>query len=1203
MIKRNFLLSFWVLCTFVTLAQDKNYTVYFRSEQLIPSANIEQWPEILTNTTIIYNNNSFVCVQFYTIPTSVQKEQLKSLGIQLFSYLPRYTYMAAMPENISINALSKLGIRSIFVLENMQKIHPHLVQNDYPNWAISNDGKIKIKLLLFPSVSIEEAKTYLLKTHTVSEIQVNAFFHELSMQMDTASLQSLASIPFIQFIEAIDPPSAPDNFVERTDHRTNILSSEYAGGRHYDGSGIKIALGDDGPIGPHIDYQGRIGSLHVTDNTGNHGDHVAGTIMGAGNLDPQAKGMAPGAEIHVYDVWDAIDSSIFSYYDPGISITSISYSNGCNAGYTTRAYNLDQQVRLMPSLSPVFSAGNDGTLDCSYGAGAGWGNVTGGIKIAKNCITVANLDGVDNLSASSSRGPATDGRLKPDISAVGTDVYSTIDVNSYELKSGTSMACPGVSGTLASLYDAYVSINGNLPDAAVMKGILLNSADDIGNPGPDFKTGWGRMNARRAVKTLEENRWFVDSISQGQINTHQIIVPAGVSQFRVMVYWNDYEGTINASTALVNDIDMQITAPDLTIYNPWVLNSTPDSLLLDANATRAHDTLNNVEQVTIDSAAAGIYQISISGYVIPQGIQKYVVVYEFLDSSIALTYPVGGESLVPNTMELIRWDTYGGTSKFNLEYSADSGSTWASIASGIPPTQSYYEWLVPDTISGHCLIRINNGSLYDVSDTLFSIINVPQNLKVDTACMNHLTLVWDSVAGATSYDVFKLGTMYMDSIGNSSSTYFSYAINNPYYDYDWFAVRARGKNDAVGRRCNAIEFDSTGVSNCILEKDIELSSITSPEKAYPSCGAISGIPITISIHNTGKQDISNFYVSYLLSGNSIVTEQYGDTIVSGSSASYSFNQTISVSLAGTYSLLVWVNDSLSDNPYNDTLSMNFIVLNSYLFSVPLTQDFENFTLCSTTSSCGQDSCELGDGWINISNNGLDDIDWRVNEGTTPSSSTGPSKDHTLNTSSGNYIYLEATSCFNHSAELITPCFDLTGTNAPSLSFWYSMYGSDMGSLHVNLFSEGQWIQDIFADSGSHNSLWINKIIDLKNYVGKTVAFCFKGITGDGYMSDMALDDIGITEASSINKINNSTIVNVWPNPSNGFLTVSIKNKNTAIIKMQLTDISGKEILNTDAENASTFYKKQLDLNFLAKGLYILKINVGEQAQYIKITKQ
>ena len=118
-------------------------------------------------------------------------------------------------------------------------------------------------------------------------------------------------------------------------------------------------------------------------------------------------------------------------------------------------------------------------------------------------------DGSFKRSIYSSRGPTVDGRIKPDIASKGTSVWSTIPPYSYDHKTGTSMACPGIAGVMAQLYHAYKELNGGVnPPSALMKCILLNSADDIGNPGPDFKHGWGEVNAYRAVKMLESSNYI-----------------------------------------------------------------------------------------------------------------------------------------------------------------------------------------------------------------------------------------------------------------------------------------------------------------------------------------------------------------------------------------------------------------------------------------------------------------------------------------------------------------------------------------------------------------------------------------------------------------------------------------------------------------------------------------------------------------------
>ena len=163
---------------------------------------------------------------------------------------------------------------------------------------------------------------------------------------------------------------------------------------------------------------------------------------------------------------------------------------------------------------------------------------------------------ISNLAGSSSRGPAADGRIKPDVGAKGTSVNSTLPNNTYDSFTGTSMACPGVAGCMAQLYQAYKELNGNInPPSALMKCVVLNSADDLGNPGPDFKHGWGEINVLRGLNILENNNYESGTITQGSDEDHILNIPAGTQEIKIMVYWHDKEASTNASVALVNDLE------------------------------------------------------------------------------------------------------------------------------------------------------------------------------------------------------------------------------------------------------------------------------------------------------------------------------------------------------------------------------------------------------------------------------------------------------------------------------------------------------------------------------------------------------------------------------------------------------------------------------------------------------------------------
>ena len=805
--KKNFLLILSVIC-FSSFSQLIDLTM--KSGDFVINQNLD---------SDITDSDSYRMLFFNKLPTENQKDNLEQLGVKFLYYLPKNIFVVNLEQNLTQNNLSEFDITSINPILSSYKIDFKLQKDTFPSWSIKHD-LLHIKLLLFKDVDISSIiEQVILVSENVEEINENS--KSITIAIDPTNLITIANLSFVSYIEPIDAPGEPENYSGRTLHRTNVINTDYVTGRNYNGEGVNVVMQDDGYVQPHIDRQGRIDETFCngcSSSSGNdHGDHCSGTIMGAGNLDPKGKGMADGSFLYTmgYSTQNYTNSNAFpllhTNYD--VVITSTSYSNGCNAGYTSLARDIDEQNNNYPSLIHIFSAGNNGSSSCtdpyiSGTSGANWGNVTGGHKQAKNVIAVANLTSTSGLANSSSRGPAADGRIKPDIGAKGSSVYSTEHNNTYGTKTGTSMSCPGIAGIMAQLFQAYREVNNvTNPPSALMKCIMLNSADDIGNPGPDFRHGWGEVNAYRAVRMIENGHHFDGSISQSSNNTYTINVPANLSRVKVMVYWHDKEASTSASISLVNDIDIQLTTPGGASYNPWVLDPTPNSTLLNLDAVRGFDYLNNMEQVTIDNPPAGNYTLSIDGYAIPYGPQQYYVTYEFIDSDVELTYPIGGEGLVPGETEYLRWDSDHNQGLIDIEYSTNGGNSWSSIATNVQITNRYYSWQVPNIVTDNALIRITANNNISQSLFPFTIIDVPSNLSVYWPCPDSINVSWNAVNGATSYEISMLGQKYMDSIFTTTNTNVWVINPNPNVTDSWFSVRSK-MNNGKGRRAIAVNAQS-----------------------------------------------------------------------------------------------------------------------------------------------------------------------------------------------------------------------------------------------------------------------------------------------------------------------------------------------------------------------------------------------------------
>ena len=144
----------------------------------------------------------------------------------------------------------------------------------------------------------------------------------------------------------------------------------------------------------------------------------------------------------------------------------------------------------------------------------------------------------------------------------------------------------------------------------------------------------------------------------------------------------------------------------------------------------------------------------------------------------------------------------------------------------------------------------------------------------------------------------------------------------------------------------------------------------------------------------------------------------------------------------------------------------------------------------------------------------DDGDWILDANGTGSSGTGPSDDIT---GGGNYFYIEASSNgttgeigANATAILVSPCFDLTSVTTGTFSFYYHMFGNNVGTLDVEAtIDDGTTWTNVFSASGNLGDIWNAQNIDISSYYGDVVKFRFIGLTGNGWSSDIAIDHIGI----------------------------------------------------------------------------------------------
>ncbi|MEO1624679.1 MAG: S8 family serine peptidase [Bacteroidota bacterium] len=1056
-------------------------------------------------------------LHFDRMPNKAERNRLLLSGVRLLEYLPHDTYLAAIPANFIRAELRGYPLRSVIEAPKALRLHPDLQAKDFPAHARSADG---IELMVRWHDNLESNQ--LMQQWQAMGCQVQQRFDQLQLvrlRVPEALIDQLDQWPALAYAEIVPEEGQPEGLGGRTLIRSNVLAH---GDRNYSGEGVNAMVFDDGFVGPHVDFTERINQQTVIQGVTsgfNHADMVAGILAGAGNVDPEGIGVAPGVFLHI----NAYLNSEYSlsaeewHQDFGVQIFNASYSNGCNAGYTAVARGVDKSLHENPGMMQFYSAGNAGLSNCRYLDEAGWGTITGGHKQAKNAIASANLYPDGSRVESSSRGPAYDGRLKPDLSAHGQGQLSISPNNNYRPGGGTSAASPSNAGVGAQLFEAYQKKFGTEADAALVKVAMMNTAIDLGNRGPDFSFGWGLTHGGRAAEVIEDELFFTAELADGQTDTYLLNIPDGTAEARVMLYWADPPAAERAERALVNDLNLQVVNTTDDILLPLILDHQPELDRITAPATPGVDSINNVEQVRIDNPSPGEHRLVIRGDDIPQGPQKYYLAYYFLKDELNISYPLEGDAMVSGQRELIHWEALGNTDPFSLYFSEDGGNNWSLIADDIDPTARSFEWDAPDLVSAKAKFRLERGNQRFDSPN-FHLIGQVQNLSINKACPteNSLVLQWAAVDDATQYEIRRLDGKYMSPFDTVNTAFAE--LNLDLGQDHWLAVRALGAENLGGRPSLSVHFYPQLITQgCLLpcgeSMDIGIRRIITPI-AYTTGCLDNLVTVSVELENKGLTPISDAPITYRVDSGDNITETVTATIPAGGSMIYTF-ETKAEMTEGSHWLLTNVNHPDDGAGCNNSQSLRFTWQEGPQ-SLPFREDFEGDPLCNDISNCGRSNCVMqNSGWRNLANSVFDYTDWIVSNGGLYRGNFQPGTDHSTRQSSGQFVVLASNEgCVAKDAILQSPCIDLSNAGFPLFESWVYSNGAENGSLYLEISQDEQnWsaVGDPFEQGQSDN--WQRWSVNLSAYRNQTIFLRIVGRVSSEVDYNLVLDDIQVYDAT------------------------------------------------------------------------------------------
>lgn len=504
------------------------------------------------------------------------------------------------------------------------------------------------------------------------------------------AVRTLAARGEVQWIEERPQPKLFNDSAARGTHlnTTNAWSGWGLTGRGQTAGHADTGLDTADEATLHPDFRGRVTALFARGRPGDasdrdgHGTHTAGSLCGDGaasggqyrgmaweaNLAHQSVANASGALTGLpYDLYELFEET----YACGARVHSDSWGADSYGAYTSDARSTDLFAWDHPDHLAVFAAGNagrdsdrNGVVDpgsvgspataknalavgatendrlpgsggySAYTWGAAWPNnypaapIAGDYLSYSATLTPRYLQG---MAAFSSRGPALDGRIKPDVVAPGTDVLSTrsavggpvwraFDSNPrYCFGGGTSMSTPLIAGA-ALLLRQYAAERAGItnPSAALIRAMMAGGARSL-TPGqygtnvfreipavsPNPVEGWGQPDIGDTVHPRRRMVRLYDGIHPGAGQTNLFLITVSVSHtpLDLALAWTDYPAAAGAGVTRVNDLDLLVTAPNGAVLYP--------------NGGTGRDEANTIERLHLPAAAPGTYIVRVIGTDVP----------------------------------------------------------------------------------------------------------------------------------------------------------------------------------------------------------------------------------------------------------------------------------------------------------------------------------------------------------------------------------------------------------------------------------------------------------------------------------------------------------------------------------------------------------------------------------------------------------
>lgn len=564
-------------------------------------------------------------VQFATQGLEVYRQALRAMGVEVHKYLPHHSHIVRM-DATKVEEVKNLSfVRWVGPMHPAYKLEANMLAKTRSS-ALYN----------VVAIAKNDKKELISQIARIGGKVVNPTTGSLLIvaQLTPQQVTEVSHLDTVLWIDE-DTPIEEDMDKARIQGGADHIETKMGG---FTGKGINGHV-LEGIYRNHPDFsptENKDWPVVIDDgNPSSHGQNTYGQIFGSGKGNSKARGLVPEAQ-GFYTNYNAVYSAPAGSKSPGsryelverlmrdhkVMFQTASWGYSRTREYTSRSAEMDDLIfdLDMPITQSQSNAGNPDSRPQA------WAKNVISVGALRHFNTVDTSD--DRWSRGGSTGPASDGRIKPDLCAYYDQIDTTAGASGYTSSfGGTSGATPIVAGHVAltiQLWTEGVFGNtlkapkadrfANIAHFTTTKALLIASARQYNFSGTSHDAtrvhqGWGfpdvkhMFDQRAKVLIVDES----DVIKNLESKVYSVNVGVGEPELKVSMTYADPAANVGASIHRINNLDLKVTAPDGTVYFG---NNGLKANMYSTSGGTAND-LDTVENVFVKNPTAGTWKVEV----------------------------------------------------------------------------------------------------------------------------------------------------------------------------------------------------------------------------------------------------------------------------------------------------------------------------------------------------------------------------------------------------------------------------------------------------------------------------------------------------------------------------------------------------------------------------------------------------------------